>query len=155
MLWYEKLAFVVGMVLAMECFAWATHKYVMHGWGWGWHRSHHEPHDGHFERNDLYAVTFSAVVISLFCAGMYWEPLWWAALGITIYGAIYVFIHDMLIHQRFGMRWVPRRGYAKRLLQAHRLHHSVKGRKGGVSFGFLFAESPTQLKRKLAERAGR
>lgn len=155
MTWYEKVLIVVGMVLFMECFAWATHKYVMHGWGWGWHRSHHEPHDGALERNDLYAVTFAGIVIALFVAGTYLEPIWWVALGITVYGAIYAFVHDMLVHQRFGMRWVPRRGYLKRLHQAHRLHHAVRGKEDGVSFGFLFAPSPARLKRRLAERAGR
>ena len=36
----------------MEMIAWASHKYVMHGFGWGWHRSHHEPRDGALERHD-------------------------------------------------------------------------------------------------------
>jgi beta-carotene 3-hydroxylase len=152
MQWSEKLALVVGMVVFMECFAWATHKYVMHGWGWGWHRSHHEPHTGAFEKNDLYAVTFAVIVIGLFVAGVRWEPLWWAALGITVYGGIYALVHDIMVHQRFGTRWVPRRGYTKRLLQAHRLHHTVKGKEDGVSFGFLIAPDPVKLKRKLAER---
>ena len=155
MTWFEKLGLVAGMVLFMEGFAWATHKYVMHGPGWGWHRSHHEPHDGMFEKNDLYAVTFAGIVIAMFVAGMRWEWVWWAALGITVYGAIYAFVHDMMVHQRFGMRWVPRRGYSKRLLQAHRLHHAVKGRDGGVSFGFLIAPDPQRLKRRLAEQAER
>lgn len=152
MTWYEKLAIVAGTVLLMECFAWATHKYVMHGWGWDWHRSHHEPSSGAFEKNDLYAVTFALAVVGLFLAGTWWEVVWWVALGITAYGAIYVLVHDILVHQRFGVRWVPRRGYAKRLLQAHRLHHAVKGKGGGVSFGFLFAPDPAKLKRRLAER---
>lgn len=155
MAWYEKLLIVLAMVVFMECFAWATHKYVMHGWGWGWHRSHHEPHEGAFEKNDLYAITFAGFVIALFAAGIWWEPVWWAALGITVYGAIYAFVHDMLVHQRFGMRWVPRRGYLKRLHQAHRLHHAVKGKHGGVSFGFLFAPDPARLKRRLANRVER
>lgn len=152
MSWYEKLLLVVAMVLFMEVFAWATHKYVMHGWGWGWHRSHHESHDSALERNDLYAVTFAVIVVALFALGTLWEPVWWMALGITVYGAIYAFVHDMLVHQRFGLRWVPRRGYLKRLHQAHRLHHAVKGKDGGVSFGFLFAPDPARLKRQLAER---
>lgn len=155
MQWFEKLALVVGMVVFMECFAWATHKYVMHGWGWGWHRSHHEPQTGAFEKNDLYAVTFAVIVVAMFVAGIRWEPIWWAALGITVYGGIYAFVHDIMVHQRFGMRWVPRRGYSKRLLQAHRLHHAVKGKDGGVSFGFLFAPDPAKLKRRLAERLQR
>ena len=153
MTWREKIAVVAGMVLFMECFAWATHKYVMHGIGWGWHKSHHEPYAAAVEKNDLYAVVFSAVVVALFAAGWWWEPLWWAALGITVYGGIYVFVHDMLVHQRFGMRWIPRRGYFKRLHQAHRLHHATKGRDGAVSFGFLFAPSPTRLKARLREQA--
>ena len=152
MTWIEKLALVIAMVLFMECFAWTTHKYVMHGFGWGWHRSHHEPYVGRFEKNDLYAIVFSIVVMALFVAGVWAEPLWWAAVGITIYGAIYAFVHDMLVHQRFGLRWVPRRGYFKRLHQAHRLHHATKGREGAVSFGFLFAPDPTRLKAKLRER---
>ena len=153
MTWLDKTLVVVGMVVFMECFAWATHKYVMHGIGWGWHRSHHEPYAGRFEKNDLYAVVFSVIVVALFAAGWAWEPLWWAALGITIYGGIYAFVHDMLVHQRFGYRWVPRRGYFKRLHQAHRLHHATKGRDGAVSFGFLFAPHPNRLKQKLRERA--
>ena len=145
----------VSTVVGMELFAIVAHKYIMHGWGWGWHRSHHEPQAGTFEKNDLYAITFAVIVIALFVAGLWWEPLWWAALGITIYGGIYAFVHDIMVHQRFGMRWVPRRGYSKRLLQAHRLHHAVKGKDGGVSFGFLFAPDPARLKRQLAERARR
>lgn len=152
MTWFEKLALVVGMVVFMECFAWAAHRYVMHGWGWGWHKSHHEPYAGAFEKNDLYALCFASVVIGLFVAGVRYEPLWWAALGITIYGGIYALVHDMLVHQRFGFRWVPRKGYFKRLHQAHRLHHATKGRDGAVSFGFLFAPDPARLKAKLKER---
>jgi beta-carotene ketolase (CrtW type) len=150
--WSEKLALVAGMVVFMEVFAWGAHKYVMHGWGWGWHRSHHEPQSGAFETNDLYALTFAIIVMALFAAGLRFEPLWWAAVGISVYGGIYAFVHDIMVHQRLGLRWVPRRGYPKRLLQAHRLHHAVRGKEGGVSFGFLFARDPVHLKRQLAER---
>ena len=155
MSWYDKLALVAATVLLMEGVAWATHRYVMHGWGWGWHRSHHEPRRGAFEKNDLYAVAFALGVVGLFFAGLRWTPLWWVALGITAYGAIYAIVHDVMVHQRFGTRWVPRRGYARRLLQAHRLHHAVRGRDGGVSFGFLLAPDPARLKRALAARAAR
>lgn len=150
MMWWEKLGVVVATVLAMEGFAWAAHKYVMHGWGWGWHRSHHEARTGWWEKNDLYAVTFSVVVVGLFTWGMWHPALWWAALGITVYGMIYAFVHDMLVHQRGGFRWVPKRGYFKRLHQAHRLHHAVEGRDGTVSHGFLFAPSPARLAEQIA-----
>jgi len=43
----------LSTLIAMEVFAALVHRHVMHGWGWGWHRSHHEPRTGRFERNDL------------------------------------------------------------------------------------------------------
>lgn len=153
MAWYQNVAIVAFMVLFMECFAWAMHRYVMHGVGWGWHKSHHETHSGWFEKNDLYAIVFAIVPIVLFTAGLWWQPLWWAALGITVYGGIYSFVHDMLVHQRGGFRWVPKQGYFKRLLQAHRLHHAVEGRDGTVSHGFLFARKPSVLKAQLRANA--
>ena len=153
MSWDAKLAVVVAMVLFMECFAWVAHRYVMHGFGWAWHRSHHEPHDRPVEKNDLYAAVFSSIVIGMFIVGLRWEVWTWVAVGITAYGAIYLFVHDMLVHQRFGMRWVPRRGYLKRLHQAHRLHHAVRDKHGAVSFGFLFAPAPATLKERLRTRA--
>ena len=94
---------VVLAVLGMELFAWWAHKYIMHGWGWGWHRDHHEPHDHVFEKNDLYAVTFGTIVFFLFLIGyLYSELLWWVALGITLYGLIYTVVHDGLVHRQGG-----------------------------------------------------
>ena len=146
---WSILAIVVVSLLGMELFAWAAHKYIMHGWGWGWHRDHHEPHDHVFEKNDLYAVVFGGIVFAMFAIGYYVsEALWWAAFGITLYGIIYTLIHDGLVHRRFW-NWTPKRGYAKRLVQAHRLHHATIGRDGGVSFGFVLARDPAKLKAEL------
>ncbi len=142
----EIVLTVVGAVVFMEGFAWWAHRYVMHGWGWGWHRDHHEPHDNMLEKNDLFAVVFGSIVIVMFIVGYFVSDfLWWFALGITVYGLIYTFIHDGLVHQRY-FKWVPKRGYAKRLVQAHKLHHATIGKEGGVSFGFLFARDPAALK---------
>ena len=44
---------------------------------------------------------------------------------------------------------MPKRGYAKRLVQAHKLHHATIGKEGGVSFGFVFARDPVKLKAEL------
>jgi hypothetical protein len=70
---------------------------------------------------------------------------------VLLYGVVYTLIHDGLVHQRW-FRYVPRGGYAKRLVQAHRLHHATVGKQGGVSFGFVFARDPAVLKRELAEQ---
>lgn len=145
----EIIAIVAAAVIGMELFAWWAHKYVMHGWGWAWHRDHHEPHDKALEKNDLFAVVFGTIVFIMFAVGYVWsDALWWTAFGITLYGLIYTFVHDGLVHQRY-FRWVPKRGYAKRLVQAHKLHHATIGKEGGVSFGFVLARSPAKLKAEL------
>lgn len=151
---------VLATVLAMEFVAWASHRYVMHGFGWAWHRDHHEPHDKLLEKNDLYAVFGAVMSIAMFAVGSplvmgtgAWEPGTWIGLGILVYGVIYTLIHDGLVHQRY-FRWVPRGGYARRLVQAHRLHHATLSKEGGVSFGFVLARDPAALKRDLkAQRA--
>ncbi len=145
------LAIVVATVAFMEGFAWWAHKYVMHGWGWGWHKSHHEPHDDRFEKNDLYAVVFAGVAIVLFWIGTDNWVVWWIAVGITAYGALYFIAHDGLVHHRWPFRYVPKSGYFKRLYQAHRLHHAVKGKNGCVSFGFIWAPSLDTLRKQLRE----
>ncbi|TCM17903.1 beta-carotene 3-hydroxylase [Novosphingobium sp. PhB165] len=149
---------VLATVAAMEGVAWASHKYIMHGFAWGWHRDHHEPHDNRLERNDRFALFGAALSIALFAVGSpmlmgpsAWEPGTWMGLGVLIYGIIYTLVHDGLVHQRYFV-WVPKRGYAKRLVQAHRLHHATLGREGGVSFGFLIARDPAALRRELREQ---
>jgi len=149
------LLIVLATVAAMEFVAWSSHKYVMHGFGWGWHRDHHEPHDKLLEKNDLYAVFGAGMSITAFTVGSplvlganAWGPATWIGIGILAYGVIYTVIHDGLVHQRY-FRWVPKRGYAKRLVQAHKLHHATIGKEGGVSFGFVVARDPVALKRDL------
>lgn len=146
---------VLATVLAMEGVAWASHKYIMHGFGWAWHRDHHEPHAKALEKNDLFGLVGAAMSIAMFAAGSplvmgadAWWPGTWIGLGILAYGIIYTLVHDGLVHQRY-FRWVPRSGYAKRIVQAHKLHHATIGREGGVSFGFVFAGDPARLKAEL------
>jgi len=150
------IAMVFAACAAMEAVAWASHKWIMHGFGWGWHRDHHEPHDGVLEKNDLFAVVGAAISIGFFAVGSplvlgdaAWLPGTWIGLGVMLYGAIYTLVHDGLVHQRW-FRWVPRSGYARRIVQAHKLHHATIGKEGGVSFGFVLARDPARLKRELA-----
>lgn len=146
------LLIVIATVAAMEGVAYAAHRWIMHGpLGWGWHKSHHDSdHHGMFEKNDLYAVVFSVLAITLFALGSLWWPvLFWVAVGLTIYGLIYFILHDGLVHQRWPFRAVPRRGYLRRLYQAHRLHHAVEGREDCVSFGFVYAPPVERLKARL------
>lgn len=137
-------------LVGMEVFALYFHKYFMHGCGWNWHESHHIHTDGPFEKNDLYAVCFSFIAAALFIAGsLWWMPLWYMALGFTLYGLLYGFVHDGLVHQRWPFQYVPKNGYLFRLVLAHRLHHHTTTKDGAVSFGFLWAEKPDVLKSRL------
>lgn len=145
-----NILITLAAIIGMEVFAWVFHKYYMHGPGWGWHESHHVPTQGYFEKNDLYAVWFSVIAAAMFIAGSLWSPaLWYIALGFTIYGVLYGFVHDGLVHQRWPFHYTPRRGYLLRLVHAHRLHHHVTKKDGAVSFGFLYAPNPTKLKASL------
>ncbi len=151
--WLLPSAIVIGTVAGMEAVAFAVHKHVMHGWGWGWHQSHHAPRSGLLEKNDLYALAFAG--LSLLCfilLPMLWAPLWWVGIGTIVYGLLYTLLHDGLVHRRLPFLRSPKRGYLKRLVQAHRLHHAVRERRGAVSFGFLYAPPVQRLRRELRER---
>lgn len=151
--WLIPLGIVVATVVTMEVVAALVHRYVMHGFGWGWHKSHHEPAHGRLEHNDLYAIVFAGLSLGLFMLGGRWPALWWVGLGMVVYGILYGLLHDGLVHRRLPIGWVPRRGYLKRLVQAHRIHHAVKTRDGAVSFGFLYAPPVTGLRRQLKSKA--
>jgi len=147
------LAIVTATLVATEAAAALVHRYVMHGRGWGWHRSHHEPRTGWFEKNDLYALGFAGLSLLCFSAlAAWWPPLWWVGFGLVLYGLLYTLLHDGLVHGRLPMRRVPRNAYLKRLVQAHRLHHAVKEREGAVSYGFLYAPPVRVLRAALKER---
>lgn len=139
-----------GAFAFMEGFAWFTHKYVMHGFLWVWHRSHHELRHGVFELNDLFAVVFATPAIAAIYFGVHGIPwLLPIGIGITAYGAFYSMFHDGLVHRRY---WAPlnaKSPYWKQLIQAHRIHHAVSTKEGCVSFGFLLAQPVRKLKAQL------
>ncbi len=149
----QFIAVLIGFILLMEAVAWITHKYVMHGWLWSLHRSHHEPREGAFEKNDWFAVIFAIPSIVLMYFGANGTPLALAAgLGILGYGLIYFFFHDILVHRRIDVGLRPKSGYLARVVQAHRLHHAVESKEGCVSFGFIFPPTPSRLKAMLAAK---
>ncbi len=135
-------------LMGMEGVAWATHRFLMHGPLWRLHRSHHEPRLGRFELNDLFALYFALPSMAMiFWGHVGWSPAWWLGWCMTGYGMIYALFHDGLVHGRFRSP-LPLR-LMKRLVQAHRLHHAVTTRSGGVSYGFLWAPPVRRLKVQL------
>lgn len=157
--WLFGIFVFLATVIGMEGFAYAAHRWLMHGPGWFLHESHHRPRTGNWELNDLYAVIFAVPSITLLYGGVNlgWGS-WaiWVGAGIAAYGAIYFGFHDVIVHKRLNHRYVPRSTYMKRIVQAHRLHHAVETKEGTVSFGFLYAPPPEVLKAELKrrERAG-
>lgn len=155
--WAPGILLFLATIAAMEGFAYAAHRWIMHGPGWVLHKSHHIPRTGNWELNDLYAVIFAIPSIVLLMGGV--QLAWgdwatWMGAGIAAYGAIYFGFHDVIVHRRIDHRYLPRSGYMKRIIQAHRLHHAIGTRQGTVSFGFLWAPRPEQLKTELAQRRG-
>jgi len=137
-------------LIAMEGVGFLAHKYVMHGWGWCLHRSHHEAHLGAFETNDIYLLVLGLVAVGLIVLGNSGhDPLQWVGAGVAAFGVIYVLFHDGVMHRHWPIRPRPRNRYLKRLYHAHLMHHAIKGRRNSVSFGFLYAPSMHTLKKQL------
>lgn len=140
----------IGTFLFWEFMAWFTHKYVMHGFLWTWHKSHHTVHDHMVEKNDWFAVVFSIPSIGLFIISSYIYPspyLFSVALGIFCYGLFYLIFHDIIVHQR--IRWLPRKRsrYLQRMIHAHYIHHAKHSKEGCEAFGFLYAHKKYEPKK--------
>lgn len=135
-----NILIAVVTFLFMEFMAWFSHKYIMHGFLWSWHRSHHRPRHGIFEKNDLFAVVFSIPAILLIYFGFdgFTVPFW-IGLGITAYGGAYMIFHDIIVHRRVKMNFKTDSRYMKRLIRAHKIHHKHTEKEGAEAFGFLFA----------------
>jgi beta-carotene 3-hydroxylase len=155
---FLSLLFTVGAAVGMEMYARYAHKGLWHEtWMWElpeewraewnksvWylHKSHHEPREGAFEQNDIFAVANALPAIALILYGFLHEGVvpglaYGAGLGITIFGMAYMFVHDGLVHRRFPVGPIANVPYLKKIAMAHKLHHSEKF--AGVPYGLFFA----------------
>lgn len=137
---------VVLAFVSMEAVSYLAHRYVMHGPGMGWHRSHHRRTESRFEKNDLFPVVFAGVTILGMAAGTTLPSLhvlYPVGIGVTLYGLAYAFVHDVYIHGRLGR--LPRMRPFEWLKESHRIHHLFSGE----PYGMLLPIVP----RKLRERA--
>jgi beta-carotene 3-hydroxylase len=133
---------VIGTFLFWEFIAWFTHKYIMHGLLWVWHKSHHTVHEHVLEQNDWFAIVFSLPSIGLFyyASVVTYNPYLIAcALGILCYGIFYFLFHDIIVHQRIRWRPAKRSKYLQRMINAHYIHHSKHSKEDCEAFGFLYA----------------
>lgn len=141
---------VIATFLFWEFVAWFTHKYIMHGILWSWHRSHHTVHDHALERNDLFAVVFSlpSIGILYYFSIHNYNPYWISVgIGILCYGIFYLIFHDIIVHQRIRWRPAKRSKYLERMINAHYIHHSRHTKEDCEAFGFLYAPKKYQTSR--------
>jgi beta-carotene 3-hydroxylase len=135
------IAVVLVAFACMEMVAWLTHKYIMHGLLWGLHKDHHKKETyGFFEKNDFFFLIFAIPGMILLFLGMKgnFNVLFWAGLGITLYGACYFLVHDVFIHQRFRLFRNTDNIYFKAIRRAHKMHHKHLEKEDGECFGMLW-----------------
>ena len=144
-----NILIVIGTFMFMEGVAWFTHKYIMHGFLWSWHKSHHKTHNHTLELNDLFAVVFSIPSILLIYFGYSYEAygiLKYFGIGILLYGIAYLIFHDIIVHRRIKTKFKAKSSYMKRIMNAHYVHHKVHTKQGAKAFGFLFAPKKYDVK---------
>jgi beta-carotene 3-hydroxylase len=135
------LLITLFVFVAMEGVAWLTHRYIMHGVLWRWHKDHHHKDSGSLlEENDKFFVVFAFISMILFVLGFNVEHLHftiWIALGILLYGIAYFLVHDVFIHQRLPFFKKTNNAYFRALRKAHKMHHKNLSKMNGECFGML------------------
>ncbi|GAB3526740.1 sterol desaturase family protein [Pontibacter brevis] len=133
------IGIMLATFVAMEGVAWVMHKYVLHGFLWFLHKSHHTRHNHVFELNDLFFAYYGTLAMLFFIFGS--DPIdyrFWIGAGVTLYGVAYFLIHDVFIHRRIKIFGNTSSVYLKALNMAHKVHHKTKGKYGSESFGMLW-----------------
>jgi len=154
---------IVGIVLGTACFmefvAWATHKYVMHGFLWYLHSDHHrKDHYNTLERNDAFFLIFAVPSMSCFIVGSILglhTPWLWIGLGILLYGILYFLVHEVFIHQRIKWLRNTNHPYFIAIRKAHKVHHKRLDKHHGECFGMLLVPFKyyREAKKALATRS--
>ena len=136
-------AMVIALVVAVAMDFWAglLHRRLWHRRLWSIHRSHHSARRGRFERNDLLSGLHAPMAVALIVcgtrlpAGLSRDLALGVGSGMTLFGAIYLTLHDGLVHGRLPVRALLRFGVLRAIVRAHRRHHRAGG---GAPYGLLF-----------------
>lgn len=132
------LIFLISFAV-MEAVAYFAHRYLFHGILWFLHRSHHSPRKGAFELNDVFGLFFAPIAMTLM--GGWLAPEWVKitfpiGLGMTAYGGVYLFLHDIYTHRRI-VSMSSKNKWLGEMRAAHRHHHSNSSKSGQEPFGFV------------------
>tara|TARA_B100001093_G_scaffold467941_1_gene487504 strand:+ start:6754 stop:7209 length:456 start_codon:yes stop_codon:yes gene_type:complete len=136
-----NISIAVFVFVLMEGVAWFTHRYIMHGLLWHFHKDHHtRENSGILEKNDffflIFAVPGSFFVMYGINIGISHIPFW-IGLGITLYGMAYFFVHDLFIHQRIKVLKRTKNKYLLAIRKGHKVHHKKMTKEDGECFGML------------------
>jgi beta-carotene 3-hydroxylase len=137
------LEWVVGTAVVglMELWAGLLHERVWHGPLWIVHRSHHVAREGRFERNDALSILHAPIAVALIVfgcrlpAGLLPDLAFGAGVGMTVFGGLYLLIHDGIVHERLPVGFLGKVRILRAIADAHRRHHR---RAGGPPYGLLF-----------------
>ncbi len=139
MSWWVIALIVFATFWAMEFVAWATHKYVMHGFLWSLHKDHHVKEPGFFEKNDAFFLIFAIPSWLCIMLGMMQSSPLSVSIGagIAVYGLAYFLVHEVFIHQR--LKWFRHSNnfYLRAIRRAHKMHHKHLTKEDGESYGML------------------
>lgn len=140
----------------MEFVAWATHKFVMHGFLWSLHKDHHVKEPGFFEKNDAFFLIFAVPSWLCIMLGMMNGSTLSVSIGagIAVYGFAYFLVHEVFIHQR--LKWFRHTNnlYFRAIRRAHKMHHKHLTKHDGESFGMLVVNWK-YIRRELQEEKKR
>ena len=135
MSWWISFTIVFATFWIMEFVAWATHKYIMHGFLWNLHKDHHQVNkDKVLEKNDAFFLIFAIPGATFMILG---STLLYIGIGITLYGFAYFIVHEIFIHQRIKFFKRTRIRYFKAIRKAHKIHHKSQKKDDGKCFGML------------------
>lgn len=129
----------VATFFVMEFVAWATHKFVMHGFLWNLHQDHHQVTPHFFEKNDFFFLIFAIPSWLCIMLGIMYQKEISVCIGfgIAFYGLIYFLIHEVYIHRRFKWLRNLEHPYFIALRKAHKAHHKNQGKADSECFGML------------------
>lgn len=150
-----NIIIVVGTFLFMEFVAWATHKYVMHGFLWKIHEDHHSRGPGILEKNDLFLLIFAIPSWLLIMCGLMFkiEFMVWIGVGIAAYGGSYFLVHDVFIHRRLSWFRNSKNVYLQAIRKAHKVHHKHLVKEDGECFGMLIVPFKYLKEARRAQKA--
>lgn len=141
----KNLIIGITAFAAMEFVSYLAHRYVYHTIGWVFHKSHHTKREGPFELNDIFPMIFAALSIAFILWGLGSDraAVVAAAVGVSAYGMLYFFVHDLYIHRR--IKSLPLRiPFLLKIKKAHAIHHKYGGEPYGLLLFFTSEEARKQ-----------